>query len=494
MKHETEVVRWLGQREGALLLALMAVSVGFLFLLGAGVESLPSSGTGPGGDAARAVALADGLFAGVFLALAAFLTYLNWRLSPEPGVGWVLAASVLISCQSLTLAGLAVYHSGSETRSTWPLHVVAITALVALALALKGLRTNTGSSTDPLGVGLALGLVAAAGLLFLPIIADAPAPTWLLLTVIVASHAALALAVARNRALSRPAAAMLVVAIAIIATGHLVGPADLDGSIWDVMISLALATAGAAWVMAAFGSLHRSAEHEHRRSADLEESLLATAGSDRDHRERLHELRSTLAGLINASGLLENPELSADVRARLESTMRRELSRMQRLVCDEKDLPAVIDLDEALDGILEVHRLKGRRIDLERSGDTAQTRYDALAEVVGILVDNAATHGGSDDSVVAVTHGDDTVEISVTDHGCGIDANARERIFAWGEHGKDSPGEGIGLNLAQRLVAEGGGTLTCAEPPGGGSRFIISLPATRRSVENDHVSTQRKPG
>ena len=161
---------------------------------------------------------------------------------------------------------------------------------------------------------------------------------------------------------------------------------------------------------------------------------------------------------------------------------------MQRLLSEEKAAPAVIDLDDALNVIFDLHRLKGRQIEFHRSGDAVQARYDALAEVVNILLDNAATHGGSDNSVVKVSRRDeDTVEIAVTDFGRGVPAHDVQRIFAWGERGPDSPGQGIGLHVAQRLITEDGGSLRCAQPVGGGSSFVISLPAARRSVEDDHV-------
>jgi len=44
-----------------------------------------------------------------------------------------------------------------------------------------------------------------------------------------------------------------------------------------------------------------------------------------------------------------------------------------------------------------------------------------------------------------------------------------------------------GLHVAQRLVAEDGGSLELAEVAGPWSSFVISLPAARRSPENDVV-------
>ncbi len=136
--------------------------------------------------------------------------------------------------------------------------------------------------------------------------------------------------------------------------------------------------------------------------------------------------------------------------------------------------------------ILDLQRLKGRRVEFRSNGDVVHARFDALSEVVNILMDNAATHGGTDRSLIEVVRSsEEMVDIKVTDFGRGIPAEERTQIFDWGRRGLDSPGEGIGLHLAQRLMTEDGGTLRLADDAGVGSSFVISLPAARRSPEND---------
>ena len=91
-----------------------------------------------------------------------------------------------------------------------------------------------------------------------------------------------------------------------------------------------------------------------------------------------------------------------------------------------------------------------------------------------------SSHGTRTSGAVAV------VEIAVSDEGPGVPLEARDGIFDWGVHGSDSPGEGIGLSVARRLVTEHGGSLTLAQPDAAsGSSFVIRLPAARRSEEDD---------
>lgn len=245
---------------------------------------------------------------------------------------------------------------------------------------------------------------------------------------------------------------------------------------------LAVAVLGVALVMGALVGVRRATALERRRTEEVDQVLVAAS---RDQREQLHELRSTVAGLVSGSALLDNPDIPAETREHLWASVRRELDRMERLLSKREEPVGEIDLDEALGHILDLQHLKGRRVELQSNGTKVRARYDALAETVNILMDNAVTHGGSENSVVEVVQRDDeTVDIRVTDFGRGIPEDRRTGIFEWGEKGTESPGEGIGLHLAQRLMSEDGGSLRLAEDQGVGSSFVISLPAARRSIEN----------
>ena len=210
---------------------------------------------------------------------------------------------------------------------------------------------------------------------------------------------------------------------------------------------LAVAVLGVALVLGALVGMQRATVLERRRSEEVDDVLTAAS---RDQREQLHELRSTVAGLVSGSALLDNPDIPAETREHLWASVRRELDRMERLLSKREQPAAEIDLVEALGHMLDLQQLKGRRVELQTSGTKVRARYDALAEVVNILMDNAVTHGGSDSSVVEVVQRDEeTVDIRVTDFGCGIPEDRRTEIFEWGHKGTTSPGEGIGLHLAQ---------------------------------------------
>jgi two-component system sensor histidine kinase KdpD len=76
---------------------------------------------------------------------------------------------------------------------------------------------------------------------------------------------------------------------------------------------------------------------------------------------------------------------------------------------------------------------------------------------------------------------DGTVEIRVEDRGPGIEPAEVERVFQpfYRRPGSqpDVGGAGLGLSIARRLAEAQGGTLRYEERPGGGSAFVLHLPA-----------------
>jgi signal transduction histidine kinase len=433
----------------------------------------------------------DGLVSGMFVAGAFIAAMVGWRRHARSRTGWTLAAGALVAAQALLVTLPMVAYptplAGVDLAAALAIGVIGLAFVLG---ALAGLRRALHVADDCFAIGLGMGFVATAHLmLVLPAGAPLALPLQALIGLLVGTHLTVTVIVLAHRALPVSTSRLLAATAAVVAVALTMTGAGLHRSLPGTLLAIALAAVGAAWLALAWDSLQLVDDSDPglQLRPDVDDALLA---AHRDQRERLHELRSTVAGLVNGSTLLESADIPVESRQRLWESVRRELDRMQRLLCEEPEDAAPLDLDESLELILDLQRLKGREVELHTSGDTVQARYDALAEVVNILMDNAATHGGSDSSRVEVVRRDDEmIDITVTDYGRGIPEEQREEIFDWGRHGVDSPGEGIGLNLAQRLVAEDGGSLRLAETQGTGSAFVISLPAVRRSPEND-VSEQ----
>ena len=137
-----------------------------------------------------------------------------------------------------------------------------------------------------------------------------------------------------------------------------------------------------------------------------------------------------------------------------------------------------------------VARARGNlRAALEESG--AQFEADALPEIEGDeaqltqlmqnLIGNAIKFRGAAKPLVRVSCVDQAneFEIAVSDNGIGIEAQYFERIFMVFQRLHDKgeyPGTGIGLAICKKVVDRHGGRIWVESRPGGGSRFLFTLP------------------
>jgi two-component system, OmpR family, sensor kinase len=106
-----------------------------------------------------------------------------------------------------------------------------------------------------------------------------------------------------------------------------------------------------------------------------------------------------------------------------------------------------------------------------------------LTQVVANLVANARLHATAGTPVeVHVSVVDATARVDVVDHGRGLDADAKARVFDRFyrvDHGRSRRhgGSGLGLSIAAAVVNAHGGMLTVTDTPGGGATFSVQLPA-----------------
>jgi len=116
------------------------------------------------------------------------------------------------------------------------------------------------------------------------------------------------------------------------------------------------------------------------------------------------------------------------------------------------------------------------------SGDDTRLR-----QVVGNLVRNALVHTPSSTPVeIAVTTQNGTAQLSVTDHGPGLQAGDREKIFepfyrADSSRSRDSGGAGLGLSIVSAVVTAHGGRVKVKETSGGGATFEVELPLVTKA-------------
>ncbi len=192
---------------------------------------------------------------------------------------------------------------------------------------------------------------------------------------------------------------------------------------------------------------------------------------------RMHEVKSTLAGITSASTLIrEHPDLDESRRGRLEKLLGTELERLGRMLADPRDAPIeYVDLDEVIGHFADVHRTHDHHIDWSFTGIQVLGRTDDVAEVLHILMDNARKHGRGR-ARVEVTYSDGVATVLVTDDGPGVKPEMFDQVFEWGIRSPTSSGSGLGLTIARGLVEAMGGRLQLVATATG-SAFVARMPA-----------------
>ncbi len=212
-----------------------------------------------------------------------------------------------------------------------------------------------------------------------------------------------------------------------------------------------------------------------------------------------HELRTPLAGLRMYSEMLADglgdPTRTRDYANRVAEEAARlgrvvsnvlGFSRLERGTLNVRPVPG--DLAAVVRECLERQRpaleAAGARVELSIPDQFPEARFDrdAIAEIIQNLVDNAekyARTAGNREIHIALSPADQSVTLSVRDHGPGIPADVREKLFrpfARGNRDDAPAGLGLGLVLVKGLAEAHGGRVTYADAPGGGALFTVLLP------------------
>jgi two-component system sensor histidine kinase KdpD len=102
-----------------------------------------------------------------------------------------------------------------------------------------------------------------------------------------------------------------------------------------------------------------------------------------------------------------------------------------------------------------------------------------LERVLANLFSNALRHSPHDQRPMLRAKEDgDRVVLDVVDHGTGVPAELKERIFEpFARLDQRSPGVGLGLAVAKGFAEAMGGTIVAVDTPGGGLTVRVTLPA-----------------
>jgi two-component system sensor histidine kinase GlrK len=219
-----------------------------------------------------------------------------------------------------------------------------------------------------------------------------------------------------------------------------------------------------------------------------------------------HDLKSPLASIKEALRVLLDG-IPGPLNGRQRRLLRLGLASGDRLSTMIADLLTLSQLDSHAVGyrfepcdLADLTTLAAERLEarLELAGvelrlltpDLMVVECDAdrIAQVIENLLDNALKYspeGGTIDlTVQAIRNGDrHGAEIRVADRGPGVPDEDKaaifERFVRRGEPGGSAAGVGLGLTICRAIVAAHEGRIGVEDNPGGGSSFIVTLPAER---------------
>ena len=192
----------------------------------------------------------------------------------------------------------------------------------------------------------------------------------------------------------------------------------------------------------------------------------------------LRETPPGQGGQIDQARIRENATIAREQILRCRGITQHflRLSRGQRHAGDIVDLGAAIAAAQRL--VHPTARANSVEVTVQPVATTLHVRADE-AELQNLLVNlllNAIQASKPGDKVVVATEGGDSVHIRVTDEGCGIAPEYRQKIFE-PFFSLRQGGTGLGLFLSLNAVRSWGGNILVDSTLGKGSIFEVVIPA-----------------
>ena len=205
------------------------------------------------------------------------------------------------------------------------------------------------------------------------------------------------------------------------------------------------------------------------------QSLLANAS---------HELRSPLARMKMAVSMID--EVGAAQREKLKREIDTNVAELDALV-EEVLLASRLDAAQGVDrrdrvDLLALAAEEASRVDAAVDGDGVSVMGEErlLRRALRNLLENARRYAG-DEVAVTLSRRGATAEVRVCDRGPGVPEGFRERIFEpffrLPGHAEQAGGVGLGLSLVKQIAERHGGRVRCEARDGGGTCFVVELPA-----------------
>ena len=233
---------------------------------------------------------------------------------------------------------------------------------------------------------------------------------------------------------------------------------------------------------------------------DTNERLLLNSMQQTDFMAMVaHEFRNPLASINNAAALLQHPDATAAMTARMGPLLARQVTQLSRLASDLMtatsgaadrfrlewhcfDLALLID--NAVEGCREGLDHKHQTLVNDAGDGPWLVKGDPvrIAQVLRNLIDNASKYTPVGGHIrIALAAQGAMVEVTIADDGIGLGPAALDTVFGLfaqedKTQGRRVGGLGIGLAVAKQLIEAHGGRIAAhSDGIGAGSQFVFSL-------------------
>ena len=211
-----------------------------------------------------------------------------------------------------------------------------------------------------------------------------------------------------------------------------------------------------------------------------------------------HELKTPLAAIrLLTDSILQNENIDgATVRefvsdigqdAERLSRITEDLLRLTRLDSGVAETPERVEISPVLERVVKMLRPVADEKDVSivtacSDGAAAAATPGEIHQILYNLMENAVKYNRRGGFVrVSVDMGEETSTITVEDNGIGIPAEDLPRVFERfyrvdKARSRAAGGTGLGLSIVRDTVSRRGGVVRAEGAPGGGTRFIVTLP------------------
>jgi two-component system sensor histidine kinase KdpD len=227
-----------------------------------------------------------------------------------------------------------------------------------------------------------------------------------------------------------------------------------------------------------------------RRSDELKSALLNAVS---------HDLRTPLASIVASAGSLRQDDVTWTPEDRREfvATIEQEANRLNAIIENLLDLSRMesgilqprkewYDLAALVDDVLGRLRplTNGHPVVVDIPSDLPPVELDyvEIDQVLSNLIENATKYVPTGQEIrVSARRSGGELQVEVTDRGPGVSQDALRRLFEpfyrEDEARRKKKGSGLGLAVSKGLVEAHGGRIWAENRPGGGARFVFTLPA-----------------